>query len=334
MMNDHLRHPHSRKRHASAIPLSFKLLAMACLLYSGMQGKASAQGVYCHSPLHTEFLRETIVVPSNAKPGQLLGTLTFRRPSERADCYWNGVSRTQLIMSYPFQQYGDSRAGYYVPNTNPGLGFRVRYNGTMLPADAGIMIIQTFTSAGAIPIAQGTTTVDVIKVGTAAPQALNVDVSYPRLRWGNMTGNVYHNIVTVLVAPAPTCRVGTGNISIDLGQVRASTLPSVGSTSPTSTPQNVSVICSGSPSVRMTMSGNAAPGLNDVIALSDMATPAKGVGVQLLYNNAALVLNRIYNLSSAAPSTLNVPIAARYYRIGDISGGTANASAILTFTYN
>ncbi|HEX7813727.1 fimbrial protein, partial [Dyella sp.] len=123
-------------------------------------------------------------------------------------------------------------------------------------------------------------------------------------------------------------------VTIPLGNVRASSMSAPGSTSPTSVAQNVVLRCSDMPSVTMRMSGTAAPGRNNVIALSNVPNQAKGVGVQLIYNNAALAFNTPYIISRSAPSVLNVPIAARYFRTGDISGGIANASATLTFSYN
>lgn len=72
------------------------------------------------------------------------------------------------------------------------------------------------------------------------------------------------------------------------------------------------------------------PGTPNVLAVTGGAS---GVGVQLLRNNAVVAYNSSTRVSNAAPDTLNVAVAARYYRTGDIKPGRANATAVLQFTY-
>lgn len=132
------------------------------------------------------------------------------------------------------------------------------------------------------------------------------------------------------------CQVTTSSVTIALGNVAASSLGAVGSASPISSPQNVSLTCTASPGVTMSMSGTSA-GITPNTVLALTGTPAaSGVGVQLFYNNgtAPMVIGQGYSVNSTAPTTLTIPIAARYYVTGAVKAGTANANAVLSFTFN
>lgn len=145
----------------------------------------------------------------------------------------------------------------------------------------------------------------------------------------------HYFVISGVNVVARTCSVTTTSVTIPLGNVAASALPAVGRFTTAPSPQNVSLSCSGNPSVSMTMQGTQAAGApNTVLALTSGASVAQGVGVQLLYNNALLAINAPVIVSTSAANRLDVPISARYYRFGNITAGTANARATLQFTYN
>ncbi len=135
-----------------------------------------------------------------------------------------------------------------------------------------------------------------------------------------------------------TCTVSTTSASIDLGNVAASAFGSVGSTSTTSGTQNLSLSCAGFPSVSMTLQGTAVSGTTNVLPLTGAGTAgvAQGIGVQILYNGSTvLTVGTALSLTTAAPTgTLNVPMAARYYRTGNVTAGRANVAATVQFGYN
>lgn len=61
---------------------------------------------------------------------------------------------------------------------------------------------------------------------------------------------------------------------------------------------------------------------------------AKGVGVQLLFNNSPFSSGTPINIGTSTNNGLyNINLAARYYQIGTISPGTANSTATFTITY-
>lgn len=141
---------------------------------------------------------------------------------------------------------------------------------------------------------------------------------------------------TAITAPTPTCTISTPSINIPLGDVAASTLANVGATSPISRPASISLSCANNPRVTMTLQGTQAPGGPDTTVALSGTGAAQGVGVQVLYNSTPMVVNSTTPtlVDAAAGATATVPIAARYYRTGAITAGSANASPTLRFDYN
>ncbi|HET7332940.1 fimbrial protein [Dyella sp.] len=165
---------------------------------------------------------------------------------------------------------------------------------------------------------------------TVAPRAVYLVVGGTQTPWFLGTGSV--------AAPTPTCSISAGSaITLNVGNVRASSLPNVGSFSSTSAQQNIVLSCQNSPNVVMTVNGTTVNGYTDVLALSSASTAA-GVGAQLLYNGSStpytIGSGGATRIATAAGGTVTVPFAARYYRTGDLSPGTANATATVQFTYN
>jgi len=129
----------------------------------------------------------------------------------------------------------------------------------------------------------------------------------------------------------PTCTVATPSVTIPLGNIQATAMPSVGSFAGSGT-QNVSLNCTDNPAVTMSLTGTPVSGYSDVLALTSAPGVAQGVGAQLLYNGTPLTINGSVSLGTAG-STLTVPISARYYRTGNLTAGSANAIGTLNFTY-
>ncbi len=154
---------------------------------------------------------------------------------------------------------------------------------------------------------------------------------------GNPPGMAIRQAAMRVSVSNSTCDVSTTGITIPLGNVAASSLGAVGSTSAISAAQNITLSCRGFPSVRMTLQGTqAAGGPNTVLALTGGIGIAQGVGVQLLHNRTTvLTIGSALSLTTqAATGNMSVPIAARYYRTGNVTSGPANASPTLRFDYN
>lgn len=136
------------------------------------------------------------------------------------------------------------------------------------------------------------------------------------------------------------CTVDNPSINVPLGTTTSSAFNGVGSTANTRN-FTVSLTCSQAASAKITLvpgSSGAFNAANGVINLdpATTGTAAKGVGIQLLYNNAIAPLNSAISVGSVATSgTLTVPLSARYYQTGStITGGVANGTATFDMTYN
>ncbi|WP_158544991.1 fimbrial protein [Dyella monticola] len=150
---------------------------------------------------------------------------------------------------------------------------------------------------------------------------------------GSATVNVTGNITG-------DCSITAGStVALNIGSIPAANLPSVGSTSTASPAQNITITCTANPGITMTLNGTQLAGQpNTVLQLSSSgAGAAGGVGVQILNNGTgtpttALQIGARNTIPTAA--TVTIPVAARYYRAGAVTAGTANATATLNFTFN
>ncbi|HFV9242537.1 TPA: fimbrial protein [Enterobacter bugandensis] len=157
------------------------------------------------------------------------------------------------------------------------------------------------------------------------------------------TAAILINSTTITVS-ATGCTVGTDRANINLGTVDISTLPSVGSTSPSGS-FNVNLTCDPLVSVNAVITDQSTPtNTTSVVTLTADST-ASGVGVQFYYNGTgplslgpdspgAGTTNQFFiSNTTAATRTLSLPFQARYVRTSDITPGTANALASITFSY-
>lgn len=246
-------------------------------------------------------------------------------------------SRTVGATSYLYMTNNIS-----TPSSGSGYKLQVVLNGVVLNDYDAVYAGINYTTAGDYVINPLTVSVRIVKTGNPVFQSGNPSSGFANLAMRTSTGNggagtagyLMSYQVNSFVSPTPTCSVTTSNVNIPLGSVKASTFGSVGSVSGASATQNVSLSCQYSPSVSMTLSGTqAGSGLTNVVALTSAST-AEGIGVQILRNGTPLTIGTKVSVSSAAGGTLNVPIAARYYRTGDVKAGSANASPTLQFSYN
>ncbi|RDS82959.1 hypothetical protein DWU98_07435 [Dyella monticola] len=218
------------------------------------------------------------------------------------------------------------------------IGVRVTFNGSPVTSNP----VTARTISGNVNIGSNTYTYEFIKMGQPPSNVTNLLMPWVKadvlLNGTNNLAepNYWAPSSSLTIIPlVRTCTTTTSNITIPLGSVAARTLGAIGSTSPTSSPQSISLSCSNNPSVSMVLKATQAAGQsnNTVVGLTS-ASLAQGVGVQLLYNNNPLAINGSVTISNAAGATLNVPIAARYYRTGALTQGSANAAVTLQFTYN
>lgn len=150
---------------------------------------------------------------------------------------------------------------------------------------------------------------------------------------------------TTITIKARACTVGTTQQNVDLGTVTPNDLPSVGSVSADKA-INIALSCDDHVHLYATASDQSnLANTSNVISLSKDST-GSGVGVQMLYGDSEVPLELGPDDSSEGAShqfkitdvsgdgaTVSVPLRVRYVRTGDLQGGTANALAGVTFSY-
>lgn len=136
------------------------------------------------------------------------------------------------------------------------------------------------------------------------------------------------------------CTVNNPAINVPLGTTSSSAFTGIGSTANTQT-FNVSLTCSQATNAKITLSPGSSGAFNAANGVLNLdpattGTAATGVGIQLLYNNAAAPLNSAISVGSlTAAGNLTVPLSARYYQTASkVTGGVANGTATFTMTYN
>lgn len=141
-----------------------------------------------------------------------------------------------------------------------------------------------------------------------------------------------------------TCLVQTPSITnINLPLISTYSLPSIGSTAAMK-PFYISVNCNTPFKIGMTFTDNNNPSQSTNVLTPSAASTAKGVGIQLKYNNTIIkygpdnitpgTLNQIMLNNSSISGTQNFPFTASYVRTGTtIVPGTLGATATFTLSY-
>ena len=224
----------------------------------------------------------------------------------------------------------DANGTSYVPLKN-GIIQTYPADGTSGTAqDLGWAAKVTFVKTGT-PLASGTYTTPTINA--AILTAYNNETA---------TAKVIINPVTINVQ-ASGCTMGTPNVQIDMGRLDVRTLSAVNSTSEL---RNffVNLSCDANISLYAVVSDQTDPtNVTDTVSLTPDST-ASGVGVQFFYNNTGPLslgpdsslnstVSQFFIQSTSQAEVLNLPFQARYIRTGDVTPGTADAVASITFSY-
>jgi len=153
----------------------------------------------------------------------------------------------------------------------------------------------------------------------------------------------------ITIAPqVPTCSVTSRSISVPLGNVPVGKFTTVGSTSPSTEPFNITLQCSGGATgavtnVYTTLTDQTNPAnISDTLTLTPTSTAA-GVGIQVLNgttvisygpdSNVAGNINQ-WHAGMAGNGTFNIPLTARYIKTSQtIVPGSANGRATFTMSY-
>lgn len=215
----------------------------------------------------------------------------------------------------------------------PGIGIRIKNlgSGRVFPYDqavAGLVYAKIIDGIVAELVKTGVVQAGAITGGTLARASIAGVMYTEEVDMGS------NAIIPV------ACSIQTPTLNFPIGNVLAVNFGSSVGTIPAGAQnsQNLGLSCDAGANINVMLQGTQNPDVADtsVLALTGQGSAgvASGVGVQLLYNSSPLVLNNNIVLKQSAGGQETFPITARYYQTKTaVTTGTANASAILTLTY-
>ncbi|WP_025123486.1 MULTISPECIES: fimbrial protein [unclassified Serratia (in: enterobacteria)] len=192
---------------------------------------------------------------------------------------------------------------------------------------------------GPISTVYGGAVVAFYKIGEVSSGTLNQTVGKLIMGDGKASGWASEINVSIsgLSVTALACSLTTPTVAAPLGNIYATEFTGVGSTAGNNDFQ-LGLNCAAGTKVNVTMNGtqNADTANTSVLALTGAGSAgvAKGVGAQILYNNAPLNIGSKLALKTSAGGIETFPFKARYYQtLSNVSAGSANATATLDITY-
>ncbi|WP_424991838.1 fimbrial protein [Klebsiella oxytoca] len=140
------------------------------------------------------------------------------------------------------------------------------------------------------------------------------------VRTSKFTWNIYAN--NSVIIPTGGCDVSARNVTV--------TLPEY----PGSTAVPLTVRCGQNQKIGFYLSGTTADSANSVFTNTSSASPAQGIGVQLLRNGTILRSNSTVSMGTVGTSAVNLGLTATYARTsGQVTAGNVQSIIGVTFVY-
>lgn len=174
--------------------------------------------------------------------------------------------------------------------------------------------------------------VDVIKTGESLT-AGNLDYVAPEFAYADTLKLADLQVSGVVTVSSCTVDSSTPKI-VELDTVSSSKLATTGSTA-NSKPFDITLNCNGSSNVNVTLSGEEDVNTHGLGVLAlDSSSTAKGVGIQILYQDNPVMLNQLMSVGTATTGQFKIPFTARYYKtLSTVTAGDVSAVATYTLTY-
>lgn len=313
--------------------IKWALLISTAFIFSP-QAIASCYYTAGNSYVTGTFSIGTVIVQRDTPVGSVvastIGNVTARSNDQLYACdeSWQWETLTSLFPTV-------SSLGNKIYNTNiPGIGIRMTDTWRNVIVPSGPRTLTINQSAGSTPFL-----IELIKTSTGG-------VGAGMLSTGtliNMKSDTSNYIFAELdligsnqIIPV-ACSITTPNITVPLDDVLASDLTAMGMTAK---PRafNVGLNCDAGARINAKLTGvqNSDSSTTGVLQLTGAgnANVATGVGIQILYNNAPVVLNNNVVLKTSAGGQETFPFTAQYYQTKTTATtGSANATATLEITY-
>lgn len=291
----------------------------------------------------TITLPKSLTIPANTAAGTVVWTSDYVTSDLKSTTGSYAFSST--YMTTPTSSgYGENIFATGVP----GLGFRLT---GLFKTPSNSSINQVFCSSCREPEyawsdASAALTqkaaLQLIVTGTLGAGTVNITTHRGRLRY-NLTNGIdatqSWNIGFAGTTSVTTssCTVGTYDTLVDLGTVYTQAFKSVGTTS-TSVDFSIGITCnSTSLAPTITFSGTKDTNVSTVFANTKTGNGvATGVGVQLLYNNTAIVPDSAISLGVATSTSEKVYTfnARMYQTLSSASAGSLTAPVTFTLDYS
>lgn len=153
--------------------------------------------------------------------------------------------------------------------------------------------------------------------------------------WGNGIKTWVFTLKNPLIIPSYTCQINNPNQTVVMPPVNLTDIKNNGAGRyPAMKGFNIALTCDPHTVVSMKFDGTSMQGHNDVLANSDTGNNA--IGIQVMYNNAPVILGVNSRVISDAQAQETLAFNAAYYFNGDsaLHAGPVSSVATVTFTYN
>ncbi|HEX4500710.1 MAG TPA: fimbrial protein [Scandinavium sp.] len=225
--------------------------------------------------------------------------------------------------------YTEASGVYKTYNTNvPGIGIRVK---------DGVIVTSAIPSdmkyrAGVYTSAEWSMHAQLIKTGPVTAGTINPGVVFKLLADSMPIAEITLDSSTKIIPVA--CSVSSSStITAALGNITLDNFTGVGS-QVGKKGFEVGLQCDPDANINVSLTGvqNSDTTDKSVLAIGD--STASGVGVQILYNDQPLQLNKNIVLKQSEGGQELFPFSAQYYQTkASVTAGPANAVATLNFTY-
>lgn len=302
------------------------LLAVFILLCGINNAMALGVCSYIASPVIKTVNRD-FTVQQDAPVGSSLSTVSWTMQYKIAESCTGEYLTADAFNKSVFPSVNSSTVSSGVP----GIGIRVKINGTSLSTGAPSM--GGGTSYNSDPIYIQGIEVEFVKTGDVVPGTVTSG-KLANVLLEDKTGTqevLVVNIGTVNVKQASCDITGSSAIPVPMGNVMLEDFNGKNSTLP---PTEITIPLQCSADTRVNISFDAQSSLgNGIIDLAKGG--AEGVGIQLKYKDTPVEFNKaIFVATATQQGVFNIPLTAAYIQTENtINTGVANAVANFTVTY-
>ena len=322
--------------------MGLRVLLTLAVVVSGFSAEKS--WATCSAPSGTLNFPNPLAVQRDAPVGAVIATATLKTT---ITCNASGNDPGWAWNVYPSSRnvdYGASSITNVRLTNVPGIGIRWS-NHSDTTGTTSIWSRKSLndgTGHRGIPSVGNsvfTDTFELIKLGavssTKSPSWV-LDYDYKN-RSNVGKGKLYSTTATSRDMQVVACSVMQASIPINMGAVKIAEFSGVGSTV-REKPIEIPLDCDAKTKVNVTLDGvRHSSGAAGVLALSPSASQvvATGVGLQLLYNNKAVIFGTPIAAGVASnDGAYTIPLVARYYQTANtITEGQANSTATFTMSY-